>query len=105
MSAKEDVVKGLWSCTHAGNCTDCPFDIKGGTECDEASTCILNLIKAAYEVLKTQEPKTIVVDEKPKNGNWFGIWFGRCPNCKQMLVKKDHEHFCGYCGQAVKWYE
>lgn len=60
-------------------------------------------IDLAIEALKAQEPKTIVVDEKLKERHWFGIWFGRCPNCEQMLGKKDHEHFCGYCGQAVKW--
>lgn len=105
MSAKEDVVKGLWSCTHAGNCTDCPFDIKGGTECDEASTCILNLIKAAYEVLKAQEPIEPVVD--------VDVW--RCGNCGHVLEHQEmignnilfHEQYayCPNCGRPVKWHE
>ena len=60
-------------------------------------------INDAIGFLKAQEPKTVIVDDMPKNESWFGIWFGRCPNCKQMLVKKEHKHFCGYCGQEVKW--
>lgn len=53
--------------------------------------------------LKAQEPQTVIVDDIPKDDTWFGIWFGRCPNCKEMLTKKYHKHFCGNCGQAVKW--
>lgn len=54
---------------------------------------------------KTQEPQTVIVDDIPKGETWFGVWFGRCPNCKQMLLKKEHKHFCGHCGQEVKWYD
>ena len=60
-------------------------------------------IEAELENTNT-EPKTVIVDDIPKDETWFGVWFGRCPNCKQMLKKKEHEHFCGYCGQAVKWH-
>lgn len=52
---------------------------------------------------KAQGPQTVIVDDIPKDDTWFGIWFGRCPNCKEMLTKKYHKHFCGNCGQAVKW--
>jgi hypothetical protein len=61
------------------------------------------LIEDALSLLKTQEPQTVIVDDIPKDDTWFGIWFGRCPNCKEMLTKKYHKHFCGNCGQEVKW--
>lgn len=28
---------------------------------------------------------------------------GICPKCKMPIYPEDHPHFCGYCGQAVKW--
>ena len=61
-------------------------------------------IDDAIAFLKAKEPQTVIVDDMPENENWFGVWFGRCPSCKQMLTKKEHEHFCGHCGKGVKWY-
>ena len=61
------------------------------------------LIDEIVSLLKAQEPQTVIVDDIPKDDTWFGIWFGRCPNCKEMLTKKYHKHFCGNCGQEVKW--
>lgn len=56
---QEEIIKGLWCCNHAGNCSACPFDIKGGTDRDQkGSTCLQNLIAAAYDALKAQEPIT-----------------------------------------------
>ena len=55
------ILKGLWCCTHAGNCSSCPFDIKGGKiRDDEGSTCLLNLIKAAREALT---PRVLALEE------------------------------------------
>ena len=28
---------------------------------------------------------------------------GICPKCKMPIYPEDHPHFCGHCGQAVKW--
>lgn len=61
------------------------------------------VIDNVISLLKAQEPKTVVVEDMPEGESWFGIWFGRCPNCNEQLVKKEHKHFCGHCGQAVKW--
>ncbi len=62
-----------------------------------------NLIGDAIVFLKAREHQMVVVDDKPMNVSLFGFRCGYCPNCKQMLNKKYHEHYCGYCGQAVKW--
>lgn len=70
--------------------------------CDSCS-CGLDVMNDARALLEKQVPRSVVIDDKPKNESWFGIWFGRCPNCKEMLTKKYHRHFCGSCGQAVKW--
>lgn len=64
-----------------------------------------DLLQTVVGLLKAQEPQTVIVDDIPKDDTWFGIWFGRCPNCKEMLTKKYHKHFFGNCGQAVKWYD
>ena len=86
-------------CIRAG---ECPWD-----DCQERDKKLidipLSLAMAALELLKAQEPQTVIVDDIPKDDTWFGIWFGRCPNCKEMLTKKYHKHFCGNCGQEVKW--
>lgn len=64
MSDLEKVTQGFWCCTHQGNCSICPYDIKGGREYDEnGNRCIENLIIAAYEVLKAQEPRVMTWDE------------------------------------------
>ena len=81
-------------------CRDCAYD--AGHPYNE---CVELLLKDALSLLKAQEPQTVIVDDIPKDDTWFGIWFGRCPNCKEMLTKKYHKHFCGNCGQAVKWYD
>ena len=57
---REEIIKGLWCCNHAGNCWICPFDTKGGT------TCLENLRAAAYDALKAQEPRVMTLEELGK---------------------------------------
>lgn len=97
-----EVVDSLTKCiTVFGirDCSECRYNNYDSNYCQE------NLMRDALELLKAQEPQTVIVDDIPKDDTWFGIWFGRCPNCKEMLTKKYHKHFCGNCGQAVKWNE
>lgn len=104
MTDMENVIKGLWCCNHAGNCSTCPFDIKGGTDRDEKGrTCLQNLIAAAYDALKAQEPVKPVIDIDTR----------KCGNCGHTLEHQEllgdnvlfHEQYdyCPICGRAVKW--
>ena len=52
-------------------------------------------------LLKEQEPQSVIVREEPQNGNI--LWFADCPKCKHGIERDKHKHFCGFCGQAVKW--
>ena len=45
----------------------------------------------AVSLLKEQEPKPV------------GKEWNECPNCGKVLSSIEHIHFCGICGQAVKW--
>lgn len=106
MPDREKVIRGLECCIKQGENAvyrrdlDCPYQDKNHS-C--RLVCWTNLNKDAIALLKEQEPQTVIVDDMPKDDTWFGIWFGRCPNCKEMLTKKYHKHFCGNCGQEVKW--
>lgn len=100
MDDREKVIKGLECCMSEKICNSpCPY--KG--QCDDGGYYFSKAIEDAIGLLKAQEPQTVIVDDIPKDDSWFGIWFGRCPNCKEMLTKKYHKHFCGNCGQGVKW--
>ena len=48
-------------------------------------------IKWLRKMLKEQEPKPV------------GKEWNECPNCGKVLSSIEHIHFCGMCGQAVKW--
>ncbi len=45
----------------------------------------------AVSMLEEQEPKPV------------GKEWNECPNCGKVLSSIEHIHFCGMCGQAVKW--
>ena len=49
-------------------------------------------------LLKKEEPRVC------KN-TVLGIdgWGGDCPACASFLVEHRNPHYCGICGQAVKW--
>jgi len=68
---------------------------------NETEREIIEHIKCAMTLLKAQEPQSVIVREKPKNGNI--LWFADCPKCKHGIERDKHKRFCGYCGQAVKW--
>ena len=72
-------------------------------ECPYASVvdCEGKLYFDAIALLEEQKPK--LVDEIQLSQDVF--IFGGCPKCKALITHSDHKNFCGYCGQAVKWYE
>ena len=55
----------------------------------------------AIDLLKEQGPQSVIVHEKPRNGNI--LWFADCPKCNHGIERDKHKRFCGFCGQAVKW--
>lgn len=97
----DKTIKGLECCMSEKQCNSpCPY--RG--ECDDGGYYYSKAIENARSMLEAQKPKTIIIDDPPKDGfTWFGIWFGRCPQCGRSLVKDKHKKYCGYCGQAVKW--
>lgn len=58
-------------------------------------------VNMALELLKEQEPQSVIVKCEPSNGNI--LWFANCPKCGQGIERDKHKNYCGYCGQAVKW--
>ena len=47
--------------------------------------------KAVLALLKKQEPKPV------------GKEWNECPSCGKVLSSINDMHYCGVCGQAVKW--
>lgn len=87
MADREKIIKGLKLCVVTGDfCGECPYD-------DEMELCIDKLHDDALALLKEQEPKPV------------GKEWNECPNCGKVLSSIEHIHFCGMCGQAVKWDE
>lgn len=52
----------------------------------------------AEELLKKQEAKPVNV-----HGRFQTIKYGTCPTCGEGLNSEVFPHWCGFCGQAVKW--
>ena len=72
----------------------------------EWRNCPEYLLADALELLKEQEPKSIVYKEK----NWMtGLPIAICPRCGKVARQfyagytEEETHFCPWCGQAVKW--
>ena len=52
----------------------------------------------AIAFLKEQEAVSVEVC-----GHMFTVKYGHCPKCNEGLDSEAYPHWCGYCGQAVKW--
>ena len=103
---KENVIKGL-EChridnNHRINCTDCPYYVDD----DNHIQCVNNLHDDAISMLKEQEAKPMIENERGWN----------CPSCGMKLIGKTASgypcnlidlplNFCQMCGQGVKWDE
>lgn len=49
-------------------------------------------------LLEEQEPKPVEIC-----GKIFDTKVGDCPHCEERLNSEVYPHWCGFCGQAVKW--
>ena len=52
----------------------------------------------AEELLTKQKEKPVNV-----HGRFQTIKYGTCPTCGEGLNSEVFPHWCGFCGQAVKW--
>lgn len=57
-----------------------------------------DIIDDAISLLKEQETMLVEID-----GQFGGIKYGRCPRCGKGLNEEVYPHWCGFCGQEVKW--
>lgn len=51
-------------------------------------------------LLKEQEAVSVDVC-----GQMFTVKYGHCPKCNEGLNSEVYPHWCGFCGQAMKWNE
>ena len=76
--------------------------IRGLQSAIEISGALVHLrkehAKAILELLKEQEAKPVEVC-----GQMFTIKYGHCPKCGKGMDSDTYPHWCGFCGQAVKW--
>ena len=52
----------------------------------------------AVNLLKEQNAKPVEVC-----GQMFTVKYGHCPTCGKGMDSDTYPHWCGFCGQAVKW--
>lgn len=96
MPDREKVIKGLECCRDRIKddllqtdepCNSCPYAVNGNV-CSP-----WELYDDAITMLKEQEPKPV------------GKEWNECPSCGKTLDKIHDMHYCGVCGQEVKWDE
>lgn len=58
-----------------------------------------------------KQEKTILTQEAPRNVRIKGnvgvsdVKYGPCPWCGKTVLSSNHSHYCGHCGNALKWNE
>lgn len=95
MPDREKVIKGLEMCTSIMDGDTCPGDCP---YIRDVCYGYNQLMCDALALLKEQEPKFVEID-----GQFGGIKYGRCPKCGKGLNEEVYPHWCGFCGQGVKW--
>ena len=104
MPNKEKVIKGLECCSKGAVtpyvatcrfCADCPYG-------ENDIPCTRELARDALALLKEQEAKTVLY-RKERSVNPGKALSGFCPKCSHTLIYGINKHFCGNCGQEVKW--
>lgn len=60
-----------------------------------------NVIKGLEEISDHFKEK----EEKPVEicGRLSTLTYGNCPRCGKYMNSELYPHWCGFCGQAVKW--
>lgn len=95
MVDREKVIKGLEQCkTNNGICHECPYD-DGSLK---LAACTSKLCNDAIELLKEQEAKKVNISQMH-----YGIKYGLCPRCEKQIDTLVNPHYCGNCGQELKW--
>ncbi len=95
MTDREKVIRSIDGCINIGDyCNDCDYD---GCIFHHGS-CEKDLLADALALLKEQEAMLVEID-----GQLGGIKYGRCPKCGKGLNEEVYPHWCGFCGQEVKW--
>ncbi len=80
-----------------------PYEICNGREFRafaEPEYCMSQMIEDTIAMLKEQEEVSVDVC-----GQMFTVKYGHCPKCNEGLNSEVYPHWCGFCGQAVKWDE
>lgn len=93
MPDRDKVIKGLELCLKTIDEPDCRKECPYYEACQkyEGRVIFQPLMRDTLALLKKQEPKPV------------GKEWNECPNCGKVLSSIEHIHFCGICGQAVKW--
>lgn len=96
MIDRKQVIHDIERCTCRVRdaCRDCSKH----KEDQPAVICMEELLTDVLKVLKEQEPKLVEID-----GQLGGIKYGRCPKCEKGINEEVYPHWCGFCGQEVKW--
>lgn len=87
------------NCITEPKCKDCPWE-----QCEQFNqkkvTIPVTLALDVLELLKQQRemPKLVEID-----GQLATVKYGHCPTCGEGLNQEVYPHWCGFCGQAVKW--
>ena len=58
----------------------------------------LGWIYDAIALLKEKEEKAVEIC-----GRLSMLKYGNCPRCGKYMNSEVYPHWCGFCGQAVKW--
>lgn len=96
MNDKEKVelgIKACWFEYFSHQCCDCPYMPDRNDK-----KCVERLGADALALLKEQEAVSVDVC-----GQMFTVKYGHCPKCNEGLNSEVYPHWCGFCGQAVKW--
>ena len=101
MPDREKVIKGLECCQHSSksHCNGCPYFYDGLCSTND---CTADLASDAIALLKEQEAKTVLHREE-RSVIPVKALSGFCPKCSHTLIYGMNKHFCGNCGQEVKW--
>lgn len=91
MLDRSKVIKGLPCLTGVPiYCETCPYSDEFGFGYGNRR-CAKECASDALALLKEQEPKPV------------GKEWNECPSCGKVLDRIHDMHYCGVCGQAVKW--
>ena len=98
MTKLEKAIKGLECCKYINklDCDNCPYTYNARSDRCE---CTAEMAFDALELLKEQEQILV------HSSDFYGVMYADCPKCHERIDSIVNKHFCGNCGQAIKWTE